>query len=119
VNDVIVKVGNWSRHPLANRLCEALLKLPGASKKSTPQRCVIRVDNTTVATVGVDKNDAVVEFLPCEECYAAAHGSGFVKPHPLQSMAREGWLQARPANEQECDQLADWLFTSVRTRHSS
>jgi hypothetical protein len=112
---VIVKLGSWSNNPLVERLCKGLLEIPGTTRQSTPQRCIIRRDNSTFATLGVEKSRPVIEFVPGKSCFAEAHGSRFVKPHPLQQMAREGWLQAKPQDDEEAEMILRWIRSSVET----
>ena len=100
---MIVKLGNWSGNPLVAGLCDKLSALEGVSRRNTPQRCFFKHKGATLATVGVEQGKPVVEFLPREQDYAAAHGSPFVRPHPQTTMSRQGWLQARPKEQPEAD----------------
>lgn len=106
---MIVKLGNWSGNPLVAELCDKLSALEGVSRRNTPQRCFFKLGGSTLATVGVEQGKAVVEFLPREEDYAAAHGSSFIRPHPQTTMSRQGWLQARPAAQPEADAVFAWI----------
>lgn len=63
----------------------------------------------TLAAIGLEGGKPVVEFCPTEHDYAEAHGSAFVKPHPLQQMARDGWLQGRPRSGDELDSIIGWI----------
>ena len=107
--EMIVKLGSWSKNPIVARICAGLEKISNVEKKTTPQRCIIRSGAQTLATLGVDEHVAVVEFRPGGDDYVAAHGSSFIRPHPLQQMARDGWLQARPGNEEEADLVISWI----------
>jgi len=109
---LIVKLGNWSKNRLAADLCERLTSLEGVSKRNTPQRCYLKLRGATLASlglVGLENNAPVVEFITREEDYAAAHSSAFVRPHPQPTMAKHGWLQARPAGQADIDKLYGWI----------
>jgi len=106
---LIVKLGNWSKNRLAADLCERLTSLEGVSKRNTPQRCYLKLRGATLASLGLENNAPVVEFITREEDYAAAHSSAFVRPHPQPTMAKHGWLQARPAGQADIDKLYGWI----------
>ena len=111
-------MGNWSKHPLVRRLCDELAAIEGASKKTTPQRCFIKLGDATLATLGVEKGKAIVEFKTSEDDYAAAHGSPYVRPHPLKAMAMEGWLQAEISEETQCRQVLSWILSALEGQSS-
>ena len=113
VSVVIVKLGNWSKNKDIERICDELLAIEGTSRKSTPQRCVIKLKKNTLTSIGMDSGKIVMEFLPSKAKYAEAHGTSFVKPHPLAQMAREGWLMARTEDSEEIDQVMGWIISSV------
>jgi hypothetical protein len=110
---MIIKLGGWAKHPLIAKICKRLERIEGIEKKTTPQRCFIKRGDETLATLGAEKGEAVVEFRPKEQDYVTAHGSSFVRPHPLKEMALKGWLQARPSNDSEADQVADWISAGL------
>jgi hypothetical protein len=106
---LIVKLGGWSKNPMVSGLCERLTALDGVSKKTTPQRCFIKLKGDTLATLGVEGGRPVVEFRTREKDYSEAHSSSFVIPHPQGAMARNGWLQSRPASQAEADSIFRWI----------
>ena len=114
---MIVKLGNWSGNPLVAQLCEKLSALEGLSRRNTPQRCFFKLAGATLATVGIEQGKPVVEFLPREQDYAAAHGSHYVRPHPQTAMSRQGWLQARPATQPEADEVYAWIAARAGAAH--
>lgn len=116
---MIVKLGNWARNPVVEKLCAGLLRIEGACKKTTPQRCLIQMGGETLASIGLENNVPVIEFVLNKEIYAEAHGAKFVRPHPLAQMARDGWLQAKPATAEEAGQIVDWIRTSIETAKES
>ena len=110
---MIVRLDKWSKDPSITRFCDRLLSLPGAEKKSTPQRCQITVNGQSLASAGLEKGKLVIEFRPGKSKYAEAHGSPFVRPHPLQQMARDGWLQGRPDNDADLENILTWIEAAV------
>lgn len=116
---MIVKIGNWANNTAVGALCDGLLAVPGASKKATPQRCMIRSGGETCASIGIESGVPVVEFLPTKEDYALAHGARFVKPHPLPQMARDGWLQARTGDAADLERIRLWIVASIERRSAS
>lgn len=116
---MIVKLGNWARNPVVEQLCAGLLGIAGARKKTTPQRCLIQMSGETLASIGLENNSPVIEFVLSKEIYAEAHGAKFVRPHPLARMARDGWLQAKPETAEEADQVVAWVRTSIEAANKS
>lgn len=110
---MIVKLGNWSKNPVISRICCRLMELPGSAKKTTPQRCHIKLGDTLLSSLGLEGGKPVVEFCPRKEDYAEAHGSSFIRPHPMKNMALDGWLQAHPENDEEADRVSGWIVAAV------
>ena len=110
---MIVKVGNWMKNPLVVDMCQSLSSIENLQKHSTPQRCLLKTKNRTIAAIGLEKEKLVVEFTLQEENYALVHGNDYVTSHPLPQMAREGWLLAHPRNEQEIAQVSEWIKKST------
>lgn len=109
-----IKLGGWANDPVVAMLCDRLAQVEGAVEQKTPQRCHVKLRGATVASLGVDRGRPVVEFRPRLDDYAAAHGSRFVRPHPLTAMARDGWLQAHPADRAEAERVLDWIMAAVK-----
>lgn len=116
---MIVKLGNWASNPVVEQLCEGLLKIAGAKKKTTPQRCLIQIRGETLASIGLENNVPVIEFVISKEIYAEAHGAKFVRPHPLAQMARDGWLQAKPETAEEAGQIVAWICASIEAANKA
>lgn len=110
---MIVKLGKWAHNADVEAFCENLLKIEGTKKKSTPQRCIIKRDEKTITSVGWEQSTLIIEFIAGAQKYADAHGAKFVRPHPLQQMAREGWLQAKPGNPEEINLVLEWVHSYV------
>jgi len=110
---VAVKLGGWADDPVVTMLCDRLTQIEGAVEQKTPQRCHVKLKGATIASLGVDRGRPVVEFRPRRDDYAAAHGSRFARPHPLTAMARDGWLQARPAEGAEAEQVLAWILAAA------
>lgn len=106
---MIVKVGSWNKNPIVSEFCLRLESLEGVSKKSTPQRCVIKANKATIATVGLENQKLVIEFLSRKCDFPEAHGADFCDVHPLPQLAKEGWLQARPSSSNEEDNIVAWI----------
>lgn len=108
-----VKLGGWADDPVVTMLCDRLTQIEGAVEQKTPQRCHVKLKGATIASLGVDRGRPVVEFRPRRDDYAAAHGSRFARPHPLTAMARDGWLQARPAEGAEAERVLAWILAAA------
>ena len=110
---MIVRLDKWSKNASIERFCEKLLRLEGTERKATPQRCQITLRGQTLATIGLEAGRPVVEFRPGENEYAEAHGSTFIRPHPMRQMARDGWLQGKPESEADLESIIIWIEAAV------
>ena len=110
---VIVRLDKWSKNSSITRFCDRLLAFEGTERRSTPQRCLITHSGQTLAAIGLESGKAVIEFRPDKDDYADAHGSAFVRPHPLQQMARDGWLQGHPETDADLESIITWVESAI------
>jgi hypothetical protein len=111
---MIVRLSNKKSNKEISEFCERLLQIPGTTKKDTPQRCFIRRKSENLASIGMVDKGISIEFRPGKDKYADAHGSSYVKPHANGVLAKEGWLVAKPDNDEQMSQVVEWILNSVR-----
>lgn len=94
-----------------------LRRLPQASLESSGERVFVRLQGRVLATLAVRGREAVVEFKPLPVAYGHAVQAVFVRRHPVRSLARTGWLKARPRSQGQARKLYLWIAAAARAAH--
>ena len=89
-----------------------LRRLPQASLESSGERVFVRLQGRVLATLAVRGREAVVEFKPLPSAYGHAVQAAFVR-----SLARTGWLKARPRSQGQARKLYLWIAAAARAAH--